>query len=94
MTDNSKEEWIPWNGGACPVRHQSVLIKRRNGYCSCLPWPAVFYKWGHTKSGEDIIGFKIDKEDCFISQHKGVTRYTDDIGDWIKFPNGNKRRVR
>lgn len=61
-TKPNEPEWIPWNGGKCPLsdKVKKWEYKMRNGWC--LPagvGSPKFYRWNHVGSDHDIIAYRV-----------------------------------
>lgn len=55
-------EWIPWEGGECPVGWRTIVMVRfRYMYTLARKSrPASRYNWHHTGSGGDIVAYRVD----------------------------------
>lgn len=61
-TKPNEPEWIPWNGGKCPLsdKVKKWEYKMRNG--RCLPagvGSPKFYRWNHFGSDHNIIAYRV-----------------------------------
>ena len=55
------QEWIEWNGGACPVPGDTMVdVELRSGAMSLTTLPAARWNWTHgPMSRSDIIAYRI-----------------------------------
>jgi hypothetical protein len=61
MTDYNNGEIWGWNGGECPVHHESVATTWCRGGGSVEGIAAKHFFWGHHDEGSDIVCFKVTK---------------------------------
>lgn len=59
-TQSPYDDWIPWEGGECPVARRAVVMaKAKDGEVDTDK--AYFYDWDHTGSPFDIIAYRVVK---------------------------------
>ena len=57
-TDPSYDDWIPWEGGDCPVERRAVVrVKAKNGEIGTDK--AHFYDWWHAGEPNDIVAYRV-----------------------------------
>jgi len=63
LTERPKDDWIPWEGGDCPVDdNTTVVVKLRSGNEKIRIACFFVWKWDSVLPHDDIVAYRVVKE--------------------------------
>jgi len=63
MSEQNNDDWIPWNGGNCPVPPNTLVeVKFDSGEPPIIHLKARLYYWGNNPEYSNIVAYRVVKE--------------------------------